>query len=267
MVRVSSIAGADAMHLDVVDLKAFYYRTSLGHTVQRAVRGRVRDFWPDVRGMTVLGFGFAVPLLRPYLSDARRVISLMPGPQGVMAWPEGRANISVLCEETSWPLETGFVDRLLVLHGLETSEQPGALLDEVWRVLAPGGRVLFVVPNRSGLWARRDVTPFGSGRPYSLGQMEVQLKKHKFVAERHAAALFTPPSQQRFWLKMSPLWERAGRAVSSHIAGGVLLIEGSKQIYAPTQRGLPEAVRRPLEVLEGIARPRPKPASGRWQSH
>jgi len=34
---------------------------------------------------------------------------------------------------------------------------------------------------------------------------------------------------------------------------------------APTPRGLPEAVRRPLEVLEGIGRPRPrpKPVSGR----
>ena len=28
------------------------------------------------------------------------------------------------------------------------------------------------MPNRSGLWARRDVTPFGFGRPYSFGQLE-----------------------------------------------------------------------------------------------
>jgi len=253
------------MHLDVTDLKAFYYQTGLGRLAQRAVRGRVRDFWPAASGLSVLGYGFAAPLLRPYLPEARRVISIMPAPQGVMAWPDGRANVSVLAEETSWPVQTASVDRLMVMHGLETSDRPEALLDEIWRVLAPEGRVLLIVPNRSGLWSRRDATPFGYGRPYSLRQIESHLRKHRFEAERHAAALFTPPSQRRFWLKMSPMWERVGRAISSHLAGGVLLVEASKQVYAPTPRGLPEAVRRPLEVLEGIGRPRPrpKPVSGR----
>jgi len=253
------------MHLDVTDLRAFYYQTGLGRMAQRAVRGRVLDFWPSLSGMTVVGYGFAVPLLRPYLGRARRVVSIMPGPQGVMAWPPGQANLSVLADETGWPLPTGTVDRVLVMHGLEASAQPAPLMDEIWRVLAPEGRALLVLPNRSGLWSRRDVTPFGHGRPYSLRQIETQLKKHRFVPERHAAALFSPPSQRRFWLKLSPMWERAGSAISSHLAGGVLLVEASKRVYAPTQRGLPEAVRRPLQVLEGIGRPRPRPASGRVQ--
>jgi len=251
------------MHLDVVDLKAFYYRTSLGRVAQRAIREKIREIWPDAKGRTVAGFGFAAPMLRPFLPEARRVISFMPDQQGVMPWPVNGSNVSVLCEETKWPIQTGCVDRLVVLHGLETSERPGPLLDEMWRVLAPGGRVLFVVPNRSGLWARRDATPFGFGRPFSLGQLEVQLQQHRFLPERHLAALFSPPSQKRFWLKTAPIWERVGQAVSSQLAGGVLLVEASKQVYAPTHRGLPEAVRRPLEVLEGIGRPVPKPASGR----
>ncbi|NOX73452.1 MAG: class I SAM-dependent methyltransferase [Alphaproteobacteria bacterium] len=251
------------MHLDVVDLKAFYYRTRLGRVAQRAVRGRVREFWPSVKGETVAGFGFASPLLRPFLNEARRVISLMPAPQGVMPWPDGQPNISLLTEETNWPLQTAFIDRLVVLHGLETSENPARLLDEIWRVMKPGGRVLFVVPNRSGLWSRRDVTPFGYGHPYSLRQLESQLKKHRFAPERHLAALYSPPSQKRFWLKVSPALERAGRAVSARIAGGVLLVEASKQIYAPTPKGLPEAVKRPLGVLQGVGRPSPEPASGR----
>lgn len=251
------------MHLDVVDLKAFYYRTALGRVAQRAVRDQMRALWPSARAETVAGFGFAAPLLRPFLGEARRVISLMPGPQGVMPWPEGQSNLSVLCEETIWPLPTGFIDKLVVLHGLETSEQPGALLDEIWRVMGPGGRVLFIVPNRSGLWSRRDATPFGYGRPYSLRQLEAQLQRHRFVPERHRAALFSPPSQKRFWLKMAPMWENFGRSVSSALAGGVLMVEASKQIYARPQGGAPEAVRRPLKVLEGLATTSTKPVSGR----
>ncbi len=248
------------MHLDVLDLRNFYYRTGLGRAAQKAIRDQVVALWPVQKGQTVAGFGFAVPLLRPYLAEARRVIALMPGPQGVMPWPAGMANVSVLCEETNWPVQTGTVDRLVLMHGLETSEQPGAVLEECWRVLGPGGRALFVVPNRSGLWSRREGTPFGFGRPYTLGQIEAQLKRHAFIPERHVAALFVPPSQQRFWLRTARMWEEMGQRVSTRFAGGVLLVEASKQVYAPTRPGLREAVKRPLRVLEGMPAPGAQPA-------
>lgn len=241
------------MHLDVLDLRNFYYRTNLGRVAQRAIRDRVRVLWPveEAKGQTVAGFGFAVPLLRPYLAPARRVVAVMPGQQGVMPWPAGQPNLATLSEETRWPLATGMVDKLILMHGLETSEHPPALLEECARVLGPGGRVLFIVPNRSGLWARRDATPFGFGRPYSLGQLEAQIKAHGFQPERHAAALFAPPSRRRFWLKTSGMMERAGQSLSV-MGGGVLIVEASKRVYRPSGLEVGEAVRRPLKVLEGL---------------
>ena len=149
------------MHQDVQDLRNFYYRSTLGRAVQSTLQGRLREMWPEAKGQTVAGFGFAVPLLRPYLSDARRVIALMPAQQGVMAWPPGQPNVSALIEETAWPVETGHVDRLIVLHGLETSENPSLVMEECWRALGPGGRGIFIVPNRAGIWSRSDRTPFG----------------------------------------------------------------------------------------------------------
>jgi SAM-dependent methyltransferase len=247
------------MHLDVVELRSFYYRTGLGRAAQKAIRDQVLDLWPVRKNLVVAGFGFAAPLLRPYLAESRRVIALMPAPQGVMPWPAGMPNVSVLCEETLWPLDAGQVDRLILLHGLETSEYQSAVLDECWRVLAPEGRALFIVPNRVGLWARRDATPFGFGRPYSLGQLEAQLNQHDFVPERHVAALFTPPSHQRFWLRTGPIWENAGRRLSNHYAGGVLMVEARKHVADPLRRGTRVKVRRPLRVLEGITAPDPAP--------
>lgn len=248
------------MHLDVLDLRNFYYRTQLGRVAQKVIRDHVVSLWSPAKGETVAGFGFAVPLLRPYLAEARRVIGLMPGPQGVMPWPAGMDNVSVLCEETQWPIETGMVDRLVVMHGLETSENPTALLDECWRVLGPGGRALFVVPNRSGLWSRSDRTPFGYGRPYSMSQLDAQLRRHSFAAERQLSALFVPPSSRRFWLRTAPAWERFGHRVSSVLAGGVLLLEVSKHLHAPQRPGLAAAVKRPLRVLEGLPKPAAEPA-------
>lgn len=248
------------MHLDVLDLRNFYYRTPLGRVAQRAIRDQVTALWPDAAGQTVVGFGFAVPLLRPYLEASRRVVALMPGPQGVMPWPAGMPNVSVLCEETDWPLATGSAEKLLLLHGLETSEHPGQVLDEASRVLAPGGKVLFIVPARSGLWARRDGTPFGFGRPYTLAQLEAQLKRHAFTPERSLSALFAPPAQGRFWLRTAETWESVGRRFGMWLAGGVLMVEASKQVYQPTRGGLGAVVRKPLRVLEGVGQPAPQPA-------
>lgn len=248
------------MHLDVQDLRNFYYRSALGRAAQMHVRRQMLKLWPEAHGQTVVGFGFAVPLLRPYLGDARRVIGLMPSQQGVMPWPAGMANISVLCEETLWPIETGHVDKLILLHGLETSEQPSALLEECFRVLGPGGKALFIVPHRSGLWSRSDSTPFGYGRPYSQGQLEAQLRRHSFAPERHLHTLFQPPSHRRFWRKTGAFWEKLGGRFSVVLSGGVLMVEASKRVQAPSGPGVRVTGRAGLKVLEGLTSPKPEPA-------
>ena len=240
------------MHLDVLDLRNFYYRSALGRAAQKVIRDELTQIWPEAKGQTVVGYGFAVPLMRPYLAHARRVIGLMPGPQGVMPWPAGQPNISVLCEETFWPIQTGQVDKLVVMHGLETCENPTALFDEIWRVLGPGGRAVFVVPNRAGMWSRSDKTPFGFGRPYSLGQLEAQLRKHDFITERTLSTLYQLPSHKRVWRKTAGLLEKIGYNLPVVAAGGVLMIEVSKQMAAPTRSGLTEVVKRKFRALEGI---------------
>ena len=245
------------MHLDVQDLRNFYYRSTLGRAAQKIIRAEMQKLWPEAKGQTLVGFGFAVPFLRPYLAQSKRVIGLMPAPQGVIGWPQGMPNVSVLCEETRWPLETGHVDKLLVVHGLETSAEPDALLAECWRVLGPGGSALFIVPNRAGLWSRSDATPFGYGRPYSQGQLESQLRAHHFLPERHAATLYQPPSETRFWRKTAGMWERLGNSLSPVAVGGVLMVLASKRVHAPSGPGQRETVRKPLEVLQ--PKPEAKP--------
>lgn len=248
------------MHLDVVELRNFYTTTRLGRMAQRVIRDRIRALWPDTRGAAVVGFGFAAPFLRPYLDEAARVLCLMPAQQGVYPWPAEGPNVSVLVEETLWPLPTGFVDRLIVAHGLEVCERPQALLDEIYRVLAPGGKAVFLVPNRAGLWARRDATPFGYGRPYSLGQLDKTLARHKFSADRHIGVLYLPPSHKRFWLRLAPGLERLGQRLDIQRFAGIAMVEVTKLVYIAPQSGARARV--PLRVLEGLA-PQPKPATGR----
>lgn len=250
------------MHQDVQDLRNFYYRSPLGRAVQKVFRDQVTALWPEAKAQTVLGYGFAVPLLRPYLAEARRVIALMPAPQGVMAWPAGQPNVAVLAEETQWPVPTGLVDKLVVMHGLETSERPGELLEECWRVLGPGGRAIFIVPNRMGLWSRSEATPFGHGHPYSPSQLEGLLRNANFVTERSLSALYQPPSPARIWRKWADFLEGTGRHLPVFKAGGALIVEVSKQIAAPTKGGHGARVRRQVKVPLSLPAPAGRVAGG-----
>ena len=245
------------MHLDVRKLRAFYYRSDLGRSVQHTVCDQVMSLWPNAERQTVVGYGFAIPLLPPFLKGARRVTALMPARQGVMHWPPGDQNCSVLCEETRWPVETGSVDKLLVLHGLDTSEHSAAVLEECYRVLEPAGRAIFIVPNRASLWARREGTPFSLARPYTAGQLESRLKWHGFLPEKHVTALYQPPWSGRFWLRMAAPLERVGQSIPSWRGGGVLILEVSKQVPRPQRPGLGQIISRPLGLLKGIKVPDP----------
>jgi len=44
---------------------------------------------------------------------------------------------------------------------------------------------------------------------------------------------------------------------------GALIVEATKQIYVMPKGGAAESIKRPLEVLEGLTKPKPEPARGR----
>ena len=90
---------------------------------------------------------------------------------GVVAWPQ-RQMPRVLCEEDALPFPDVFFDRILIVHGLEGAEACAPLLRQLWRVLAPEGRILLVAPNRASLWAQVEVSPFGHGRPFSRIELD-----------------------------------------------------------------------------------------------
>lgn len=223
------------MHTKAVDLKEFY-ESIQGRVVQRILRQHIRHFWPSVQGLRVLGLGYAAPYLRPLMEEAERVVSLMPSQQGAVFWPPEERGLVSICQEGELPVETNSIDRALVVHGLQGYESLDATLKETWRVLTGQGRLILIVPNRSGIWARFDNTPFGHGTPYSVGQIRHFLKEYMFVPERSERALFVPPSASRLMLAAAPVWEKLG-AKFFNAFGGVNIVEASKQLYAGTMVG------------------------------
>jgi SAM-dependent methyltransferase len=241
------------MSLDVVDLRNFYAHR-LGVVARRFVGRGIRARFADTRGMRVLGIGYPIPYLGLFREEAERCLAFMPAAQGVVQWPTLRPSLAALVDDRDLPLGDAAVDRVLLVHCLEMSPDPGALLREVWRVLAAGGRLLAVVPNRRGVWARMDTTPFGHGRPYSRAQITQLLRDTWFTPVGWSEALYVPPIAGGLMIRSAAAWERVGSTVLAPFAG-VHIVEATKQVY----RAIPaRRERRSLvPALEPVLAPSP----------
>ncbi|NQU58945.1 MAG: methyltransferase domain-containing protein [Rhodospirillales bacterium] len=230
------------MWTDAIDLRDFY-ATPLGGVVRRMIRRRIRALWPDVTGMNVLGLGFTTPYLRAFQEEAIRTLAAMPAAQGVLHWPTDGNGLTTLTDETELPLPDVSMDRILLVHALESTENVRPMMREAWRVLASGGRLMVVIPNRRGLWARFERTPFGRGRPYSTSQLSMVLRENMFTPLQTERALFLPPTRSRMILSSALAIEEIGRRWFPAFAG-VTIIEATKQIYA----GHAESKRKPAVI-------------------
>ncbi len=220
------------MRLDVLALQRFY-ASRLGAAALAAVAGRMETLWPGCAGLDVLGLGYAGPLMEPWRARARRAISFMPAEQGAERWPEAGPAAVVLGDELRLPFADAVFDRVILVHALEEAAAPQPFLREVWRVMAPEGRIVVIAANRAGLWSLGDATPFGHGRPFSRRQLGRLMADAMFEPTASAVALHAPP-----WGWAAPLadaLERAGRLLKSPF-GGVVMMEAVKRLYAATAK-------------------------------
>lgn len=240
------------MSIDVTDLRAFY-ASPLGQVAHRLVGRAIDGFWGPLRGLRVLGLGYGTPYLGASCQDCERALAFMPATQGVVNWPATGRSASALVDPLMMPLPDSSIDRMLVVHALETVESPAELLHEIWRILTPGGRIIVVAPNRRGLWARMDTTPFGHGQPFSRSQLKELMRKSLFSPEAWAETLYVPPLRSRMLLRTAGAWERAGVGLSLPFAG-LHVVEATKQLYRPV---MVRQVRRAHRLAPVLA-----PASG-----
>ncbi|MBU4434739.1 MAG: class I SAM-dependent methyltransferase [Alphaproteobacteria bacterium] len=221
------------MRRDVLDLRAFY-ATPLGRAARQMLARKVEEAWGDTRGLDVLGLGYATPFLDTARQSARRVVAAMPASQGVEVWPHGVRNLACLVEETALPLSNAMFDRVLAVHALEEADDPGAVLAEIGRVMAPTGRLIVAVASRDGVWAGAESTPFGHGRPFSRSQLERLIRDADLEPAGWTRALYAPP------IAMTAGWAEGFEQVGARLwprFAGLILMEAVKQTFAVKPRG------------------------------
>jgi SAM-dependent methyltransferase len=202
-----------------------FYATPRGQVAAAAISQRLSLMWPEFKGLSVLGIGYPAPFLKNWQATAYRCLNATSSQHDPA--PTGSCAVDAL----RLPFPDLAFDRILVIHGVEPYGHDERLLRELWRVLKDDGRLLVVAPNRMGLWAHVDSTPFGQGQPYSQGQIDRLLASGMFRPEQRDRALFTPPTHMAVVLRLARFWEAIGRAVMPQLAG-VTLTEAVKDVYA-----------------------------------
>lgn len=224
-----------------------FYASARGRAAAASVRASLSRLWPSLAGLSVLGLGRAESYLPLWLAEAARAVVLAPPEHAARAWPAGARSLLAHGQDCALPFADRAFDRVLMVHALEASEHSMRAMREVWRVLAEGGRLLVVVPNRRGLWAHTEATPFGQGRPYSAGQLRRLCQAQMFTPLRQEELLFVPPFPWRPLLRGAGAWDAAGRLLCPGLAGLVML-EAEKTVLAPITTEQAAPVRRTLVV-------------------
>jgi SAM-dependent methyltransferase len=227
-----------------------FYSSTAGRVTARLLRQRLALLWPALPGMSVLGLGYASPYLRQWQAETARCIALIPGQLRPWRWPRKAPSLTSRGLEEALPFPDLSFDRVLLVHGLENAENARRLLREVWRVLKDDGRLIVLVPNRLGLWAHLESTPFGHGQPYSKAQLEALLVRQLFRVARREAALFVPPFGVRRPLRVAAGWERIGARLYPRFAG-VTLLEAGKDMFSGVPTGAAARARR-VVATEGV---------------
>ncbi|ATO57997.1 Methyltransferase domain-containing protein [Bartonella sp. 1-1C] len=227
--RYLKFASKRYFKLDIITLKDFYTST-LGMRVQMTVCDQLNVCWPDLIDKRVMGLGYTLPYLSALRKRAKQCYAFMPASQGASSWPYPDKVATALVFEEDLPLPDASIDCILLIHALEYTKNSYETLNEIWRVLIPNGRLIVIVPNRYGLWARNDRTPFGYGKSYSRQQIVRLLRETNFITESVKEIVHYMPSLSC----ISRLFSFFYKSLASHIFpyfGGLLMCSAEKHVY------------------------------------
>ncbi len=230
------------MRVSIKDFAKFY-QSDLGKIVADLICEYTMTCWldkpqKDLSNEDILGYGFSPPIFSRLKINAARKINYVL--QCELSDDEIclAQNDWVIGQETRTPFQDGQFEKILCTNGLEESENPIRTLRELWRILSPEGSLILVVPNRRGLWARSDNSPFGQGRPFSRTQLLKLVSDSLFEVKIARRILYAPPIEHPIINKVCNHFEKIGATLWPTF-GGLLFFELKKRVLIepPTEKG------------------------------
>lgn len=186
---------------DIKALQAFY-TSPLGKVVAKVLCHSL-SMAPLNPAKQSLFIGYCPPALREACCDPAE-LHLFLAQQGAVKVEGPRGTAALMADDLDLPIASESIYEIKALHSIEFTRDVNAFIQELHRILEPGGVITLIVPNRRGLWARLDNTPFGYGHPYTRTQLFNLLTLHGFEVTLCKRLLFTPPIHSPFLLKYMP---------------------------------------------------------------
>lgn len=250
------------MDLDFLQLNDFisFYNTELGIKVKKTITKKIINFWPELekefsnkenvdfkhkhkhKKQPLLGIGYTSPYLKFIENDYYENISILSRKMTIdFIENSNTEDKNIISNLYRLPFKDSSIDKIIILHSLEFSNNQSRFLREIWRILKDNGKIIFIVPNRLSIWSKIHKTPFGHGHPYSPQQLEKLLLNSMFTLTRLDIDVFVPPIHINFFNKFLIFLHYIGKKIMSatggFIFGGVLIAEARKEIYGMTPTG------------------------------
>ena len=203
-----------------------FYATLVGRRTARRLARVIAPTIPLGATQRIAAIGYPPPILSGL--DPARVerLALFLTTAKPHRWPARPPNHAAAACPDALPLAPNLVDTALVVHALEHADDPAAVLDEVWRVLAPAGQLVLIVPNRLGRLPGRE-GPFARGHAWNEGDLDTLLGAARFEVRSQTTALGGLAPRVRFALAVKTDGHAAamvGRADAVRVPAAVGLV-------------------------------------------
>jgi len=216
-----------------------FYQTLLGDYAQATLNKKLKNIYQDNKKdpLSNLHIGYHEPYIDSILSGNDADLNIFATPTLFGGLPQKRASrnshhFDIAIDDHILPFEDQQFDTVTLIHALELSYHAPQLLDEVWRILKPDGRVFMAIPNRYGLWSRVSKTPWGNGRPYSRTQIKSFLLQSRLTMVSLKGLLSIPPFCPSLLLsyygKIDPILSK----LITDRRHGLLFVEATKNLYS-----------------------------------
>jgi SAM-dependent methyltransferase len=211
---------------------AEFYQTPCGLFTAEQLTRQIAALWPDLKNLRVLALGWPFPYLTPLLGNADSVVVATPhGTAEDTALLHMQNCAAALVEPDVLPFYARSFDRILMVHSGEYADSLSAFFEQAEELLRDDGRMISVLPNRSGFWHSGTDMPFTGGHAVSENRHTALLEDAGFSVEYRSRSLFMPPVKNPLLLRFAALYEKAGNIFFPFLCG-VHLCEARKDILS-----------------------------------
>ena len=217
------------MYLDFLNYQKFY-NSSIGKLLANHIERRLKKYCYLYNNQNIGCFGYSLPYLN-YLKNYNLSLSYCYSKRMGISNEDTSNTNKILIDEESIPFQDSFFDHIFLIHYLENNYNTQLSLREIWRTLAPEGKLYLITPNKNSSWYLSSKSPFSSGNGFSKNQISNLLNDSFFEIQTVERQVYFPNNNFFLVKKHKDLIDKFGSIFFKYF-NGVYLCIVKKKIYA-----------------------------------